>query len=185
MVDTSVLPASPPTLTSPRLGSEFFLRGTIFDASGTRKLQPMRSPRVVTGFRRFDTDVPDVEPPSFPGPSESECLNEDGTPTNLRSSPGPGRDPSATSISQFPGDPPPKRSTAERLYARRSALGKVEEVVQRSKGQTNVGDALVSPERRGLGTVEGGRQLGRIGKGFESGGEIVRILNPRRRSGHV
>jgi len=76
---------------------------------------------------------------------------------------------SPSTISEFPGDPPPKRTPAERFRARHSALNRVEEIVQKSRSQTSIAAAMTSPGRSALGTVED-KQFGRFGKEFENGG---------------
>ena len=176
MVDTSVLPASPPTLTSPRLESEFFLNATGLDVSGAPTPQRMRSSRAVSrlgkGKERNNTDPI----PSSSHPDESKRFDDKRSFAKHDSRPGPSRVPSATSIplvSEFPGDPPPKRSAAERFYARRSALDKVEEIIQRSRSQTDA--AMMSPTLDG---VQEGRRFGRAGREFESGGIEQRLFEP-------
>lgn len=155
MVDTSVLPASPPTLTSPRLESEFFLNATMFDVSGTTTPERVRSSRAVSrlerGKERNDTDILDKTYLPSPHPGESERSNKNKFPAKRDSRPGPSRVLSTTSvsgISEFPGDPPPKKTAAERFYARRSALDKVEEIIQRSRSQTEVAAAGGGIEQR-------------------------------------
>ena len=180
VVDTSVLPTSPTTLTSPRLESEFFLAATVFDVSGAPTPKRMKSLRAMSrlgrGKERNNTDTPDANSPSLSHPSKSERSDENHSFMKHDSRPGPSRALSTTSvsgISEFPGDPPPKRTAAERFYARRSALDKVEEIVQRSKSQTSV--AAMSPGRS---VVEEGRQFGRAGREFESGGIEQRLFEP-------
>ena len=75
-----------------------------------------------------------------------------------------------STIAEFPGDPPRKRTPAERFHARHSALDKVEEIVQRSRSQTSVVGASA-------GAVED-RRLGRAGRDFESGGIEQRLFEP-------
>jgi len=186
-VDTSVLPASPPTLISPRLESEFFLSALVFDAPGTPTPKRTRLSRAVTGRRRgeerddTDTLIVDTTPPSPPGLSEFERSYESHFPTKRDPRPGPSRHLSTASvstISEFPGDPPPKRTPAERFYARHSALDKVEEIIQRSRSQTSVANAATSRGRSTLDTVEEHRRFGRVGREFESGGIEQRLFEP-------
>ena len=175
-VDTSVLPASPPTLTSPRLESEFFLNPMVFEVQRVRSSRTASRPG--RGEERNDTDIMDGTSPSSPHPGGSGRPNDGHSSAEHGSGPGPIGVLSATSVSsgvsEFPGDSPPKRSAAERFYARRSALDKVEEIIQRSRSQTNV--ATMSPGRPVLGTVEEGRQFGRAGREFESGGIEQRLF---------
>lgn len=187
LVDTSVLLASPPTLTSPRLESELFLSPIAFDVPGTPTPKRTRSSRAQASNRRRDeerddTDTLIVDPisPLSPQLSEFERSNESHTSTTRGSRPGPSRHlstASASTISEFPGDPPPKRTPAERFRARHSALNKVEEIIQRSRTQTNVANATMSPGKPGSNTVEG-RQLGRAWREFESGGIEQRLFEP-------
>ncbi|KAF9779335.1 hypothetical protein BJ322DRAFT_455934 [Thelephora terrestris] len=181
MVDTSILPASPPTLTSPRLDSEFFFSGAMFDVSG--ELTPGRtsSSRGGTGHmkdgKRNDADVP--EEPSSPQSGRSHRSRRSRSPTKRDSGAGPSRGLSITStpsISEFPGAPPPKRTPAERFHARRLALGKVDEIVQRSRSQTSVATSATSPGRSTLDTVEESSRFGRVGREFESGGIEQRLF---------
>lgn len=186
-VDTSILPASPPTLTSPRLESEFFLSALVFDVPGTPTPKRTRLSRAVTGRRRdeerddTDTLITDAASPSPPGLSEFEHTYESHFPTKYDPRPGPSRHLSTTSIStisEFPGDPPPKRTPAERFYARRSALDKVEEIIQRSRSQTSVANAATGHGRSSLDTIEEHRRFGRVGREFESGGIEQRLFEP-------
>ena len=185
LVDTSVLPASPPTLTSPRLESEFFLSATMFDVPGTPTPRRTRSSRPASGLRRNkeprDTNTPDVISPSPPHPGHFEHSYESHSPPKRNSRPGPSRGvstASASTISEFPGDAPRKGTPAERFYARQSALDKVEEIIQRSRSQTSVVSATVSQERLTLDMVEEDRQFGRTGREFESGGIEQRLFKP-------
>ena len=182
-VDTSVLPASPPTLTSPRLESEFFLSTMVFDVPGTPTPKRTRTSRPMTGLRRDrelgDTNTLDTIPPMSPNLGEFECSRESHTPPKRNSRPGPSRGlstASASTISEFPGDAPRKGTPAERFYARHSALDKVEEIIQRSRSQTSVASASASPEMLTLGTVEESRRFGRAGREFESGGIEQRLF---------
>lgn len=175
MVDTSVLPSSPPTLTSPRWESELFLNTTVFDVPSSPQPGRTSSSRVASGpgrgKERNNTDTPNATSPSSPRPGEPLVKRDSRT--------GPTRALSTTSvsgISEFPGDPPPKRTAAERFYARRSALDKVEEIIQRSKSQTSV--ATMSPGRSTLDVVEESRQFGRAGREFEGGGIEQRLFKP-------
>lgn len=182
MVDTSVLPSSPPTLTSPRLESEFFFDVAAFGVSGSpspKRLRSSRTPsRLGRGKSQNDSGTLDGASRLPPHPGESERSNDHSFITH-DPRPGPSRALSTTSvssISEFHGHPPPKRTAAERFYARRSALDKVEEIIQRSKSQTSV--VTMSPRRLGLDTVEEGRDLGRVGREFESGGIEQRLFAP-------
>jgi hypothetical protein len=177
-VDTSILPASPPTLTSPRLESEFFLGSMVFDVPGTPTPKRTRSSRLATSLIRDeerDDTLPVVTTPRSPSRlNEFERSYEIRTPTKRDSRPGPSRGLSTASmstISEFPGDSPRKRTPAERFYARHSALDKVEEIVQRSRSQTSVVGASV-------GAVEEDRRFGRAGREFESGGIEQRLFEP-------
>jgi hypothetical protein len=177
-VDTSVLPASPPTLTSPRLESEFFLGSMAFDVPGTPTPKRTRPSRLATSLIRDeerDDTLPVVTTPRSPSRlNEFEPSYEIRTPTKRDSRPGPSRGLSTASmstISEFPGDPPRKRTPAERFYARHSALDKVEEIVQRSRSQTSVVGASV-------GAVEEDRRFGHAGREFESGGIEQRLFEP-------
>jgi len=177
-VDRSILPASPPTLTSPRLESEFFVSAIIFDPPSTPTPKRTRSPRVVTGFRTdeewSDTDTLPLGATPLPSPKfgEAERSHEDHSPTKYDSRPEPVRrlsTASVSTISEFPGDPPPKRTPAERFYARHSALNKVEEILQKSRSQTGIANATMSPGRLTLDTVEEDKQFGRVGRESRSG----------------
>ena len=185
-VDTSVLPASPPTLTSPRLESELFLSATVFDVPGTPTPKRTRSSRAEDDVRRseerVDTDTLIVDPisPLSPQLRKFERYNEGHSPTTRDSRPGPSRhlstaSASTSTISEFPGDPPPKRTPAERFYARQSALDKVDEIIQRSR--TSVADVTVRPGKPTLDTVEN-RRSGRVGKKFWNGGIEQRLFEP-------
>ena len=180
-VDTSILPASPPTLTSPRLETEFFLTAVMFDVPGTPTPKRTRPFRFMTGLGEDKepdgTDALD-EISLSPHQSEVEHSYESHTPSKRKSRPGPSRGLSTASvstISEFPGNAPPKRTPAERFYARHSALDKVEEIIQRSRSQTSVANATASPEIPVLGTVED-RRFGYTGKEFESGGIEQRLF---------
>ena len=185
-VDTSVLPASPPTLTSPRLESELFLSATVFDVPGTPTPKRTRSSWAENGVRRDeerdDTDTLIVDPtsPLSPQLGEFKRYNEGHSPTTRDSRPGPSRLLSAAStstsiISEFPGDPPPKRTPAERFYARHSALDKVDEIIQRSR--TSVADVTMRPGKPPSDAVDN-RRSGRVGRKFWNGGIEQRLLEP-------
>jgi hypothetical protein len=130
------------------------------------------------GKQENEGDNPDETYPLPPQLGESDASNGNHYLVDQETRLGPSRALSTTSISsvsEFPGDPPPKRTAAERFYARRSALDKVDEIVQRSKSQTNV--AATSCERLGLNTVDEARQFGRAGREFEGGGIEQRLLD--------
>jgi hypothetical protein len=55
-------------------------------------------------------------------------------------------------------------------------LGKVDEIVQRSRSQTSVVTAATSPGRSTLDTVEESSRFGRVGREFESGGIEQRLF---------
>ena len=188
LVDTSILPTSPPTLTSPRLESEFFLTAMAFDIPGTPSPKRTRSLRAATGVRRNeerdDTDTAGVGTisPSLPQLGTFNRSNESRSPTTCDSRPGPGRclsTASMSTISEFPGDPPPKRTPAERFYARQSALDKVGEIVRRGRSQTGIANVMMSPRRPTLDAVEeDSRRFGRIGKDSGEGGIEQRLFEP-------
>ena len=181
-VDTSVLPSSPPTLTSPRLQSELFL--TALEAPGPLAPRFKKVSRTVTRQRaveeRDDAGTSDPTSPSSPQPGNREDFNENRSLTKRSSRTGPSRHLSTASvstISEFPGSPPPKRTPAERFHARHAALGKVEEIIQKSRSQTSIANLTVSPGRSAaLDTVEEGRQFGRAGREFGSGGIEQRLF---------
>ena len=184
LVDRSVLPASPPTLTSPRLESEFFLSVNVVDVPGTPTPKRTRSSRAVNGVRRDeeqdDTDALIMDPtsPSSPQPGKFERSSETHSLTIRSLRPEPGRrlsTASTSTISEFPGDPPPRKTPAERFYARHSALGKVEEIIQRSRSQTSV---TINPGKPTLDIVKESRRFGRVGRKFENGGIEQRLLEP-------
>jgi hypothetical protein len=182
MVDTSVLAASPPTLTSPRLDSELFLNAALFDFSGEPTLRRTRSSRAVAKLEKDEdqsnADTKEAASPLLPQSGQLERYR--GTKRDPRSIPSRALSAASDStISEFPGDPPPKRTPAERFHARHSALGKVEDIIQRSRSQTSVASPVMSPERLTLGTVEEDKQLarfGRVGREFESGGIEQRLF---------
>ena len=181
IVDTSVLPASPPMLTSPRLESEFFLSAMVFDIPGTPTPKRTRSSRPGTGLRRgtgpFDTDALDTASPSSPHLRDSESSHQSRTASERDSRPGPSRHISTASvstISEFPGDAPRKRTPAERFYARHSALDKVEEIIQRGRSKTGIANASVNPPA--LGTGEGDGRFDHIGREYKSSGIEQRLL---------
>ena len=181
MVDTSVLPASPPTLTSPRLESEFFLSGIVLDDFEELTPGRTRSSRGGTKYRRDEKrkDTDTLEETSSPQSDRRDHSRRSRSPTKRDSRSGPSRGLSITSsssISEFPGAPPPKRTPAERFYARRSALGKVDEIIQRSKSSTGVATPKMSPGRLTLDTVDESRQFGRAGREFENGGIEQRLF---------
>ena len=157
MVDTSILPASPPTLKSPRLESELFVNAAGFDVSRTPVIRRKRSSRP---DRDEDQSNKSPSSPSQPG-TKPDSKSGLGKTLSMAS---------VSTISEFPGDPPPKRTPAERFYARHSALGKVEEIIQNGRSQ--------SPGRSTLDTVEEGEQFGRAGKDFESVGIEQRLSQP-------
>jgi len=72
-------------------------------------------------------------------------------------------------ISEFPSDPPPKKTPAERFYARHSTLNKVREIIQKNRSQTGLAIATMSPSRLTLDTAEEDERLGCVGREFESG----------------
>ena len=181
-VDTSVLPASPPTLTSPRLESEFFLSAMLFDVPRTPTPKRKRSSRAVNGARRDEERngalIADTISPLSPQLGE---YNESHNLVTRNSRAGPSRrisTASTSTISEFPGDPPPKRTPAERFYARHSALDKVDEIIQRSRSQNSVANVTTRPEEPGLGAV-GDRRFGRVGRNFGNGGIEQRLFEPR------
>ena len=185
-VDRSVLPTSPPTLTSPRLESELFLSATVFDIPRTPTPKRTRSSRAVNGVRRDEerndigTPTVDTTPPSSLRLGEFERYNEGHSPTARNSRPGPSRrlsTASASTISEFLGDPPPKRTPAERFYARHSALDRVDEIIQKSRSQTSVAKVTMKPGKPTSDNVEG-RRPGRVGKKFLNGGIEQRLLEP-------
>ncbi|KAF9644529.1 hypothetical protein BDM02DRAFT_3121778 [Thelephora ganbajun] len=184
LVDTSVLPASPPTLTSPRLESEFFLNTMVIDVPGTPTPKRTKSSRAVTGLgrdeERDDTDALDPTSPLFRQSCESERSSEIRPLTKHDSRPGLRRLPTTpvSAISEFLGDPPPKRTPAERFYARHSALDRVEEIIQRSRSQASVANAGMSPGGSTLDTVGEERQSSRAGGKFGSGGIEQRLFRP-------
>jgi len=178
IVDTSVLPASPPTLTSPRLESELFLSAMVFDVPGTPTPKRTRSPRTGTDLRRgtglFDTDTLDATSTPLPH-RDLERSDESHTPPKRDSRLGPSRHLSTTStISEFPGDAPRKRTPAERFYARHSTLDKVEEIIQRGRSQTS----LASASTVTLSTGEEDRRFGYVGREFKSSGIEQRLFEP-------
>jgi len=178
IVDTSVLPASPPTLTSPRLESELFLSAMMFDVPGTPTPKRTRSSRPGTGLRKgtgvLDMDTLDAISPPPPHFRGFEPSDESHTTPKRGSRPGPGRHPStASTISEFPGDAPRKRTPAERFYARHSALDKVEEIVQKSRSQTSVASASMSPVTFGTGED---KRSGHLGREFKRSGIEQRLF---------
>jgi len=111
-------------------------------------------------------------PLQSPKLDEVEHFYENHSPTKYDSRPEPGRHLSTASvsmISELPSDPPPKRTPAERFYARHSALNKVEEIIRKSRSQTGLVNATMDPGRLTLDTVEEDKQFGRVGREFESG----------------
>lgn len=185
LVDTSILPTSPPTLTSPRLESELFLNAIVFDVPGTPTPKRTRSLRAANRVGRSeerddtDTSIVDTTSPPLPHLGTLKSSNESRSPKTRDSRPGPTRrlsTASSSTIFEFPGDPPPKRTPAERFHARRSALNKVDEIVQRSRSQTSVASVTMSPGRSTLDAVEGDRRFGRIGKDSVNGGIEQRLL---------
>lgn len=178
MVDTSVLPASPPTLTSPRLESEFFLSAMVFDVPGTPTPKRTRSPRLGTGPGKgtglFDMDTLDMSSPPLP---HLRDVDESHTPPKRDSRPGPSRHLStASTISEFPGDAPRKGTPAERFYARHSALDKVEEIIQRGRSQTSVASASMSAVTLSAGEEDG--RFGHVGREYKSSGIEQRLFEP-------
>jgi hypothetical protein len=184
-VDTSVLPTSPPTLTSPRLESDLFLSAMAFDVprTPTPKRTTRRFSRAVNGVRRdeergdTDTLVLDTTSPSSPQLGGFEPYNESHSPTTRVSRPGPSRrlsTASVSTISEFPGDPPPKRTPAERFYARHSALEKVDEIIHRGRSQASVANVTMRPGKPTLDSVED-RRFGRVGR---NGGIEQRLFEP-------
>ena len=183
-VDTSVLPASPPTLTSPRLESEFFLSAMLFDVPRTPTPKRKRSLRAVNGARRDEerdgagTLIADTTSPLSPQLGEFERYSESHNLATRDSRTGPSRrisTASTSTISEFPGDPPPKRTPAERFYARHSALDKVDEIIQRSRSQASAANVTVRPGKPTLDTVED-KRLGRVGRNFGNGGIEQRLF---------
>lgn len=178
-MDRSVLPASPPTLTSPRLESEFFLSALVVDVPGTPTPKRTRSSRLRRGKEPYDADslLTASHPSLYLG--DSERSDESRTPSGRDSRPGPSSHPSTMSvstISEFPGDAPRKRTPAERFHARHSALDRVEEIIQKGRSKPSVANAGASPLV--LGTAGEDRRFGRAGREFESGGIEQRLAEP-------
>ena len=126
----------------------------------------------MTGFRvgeeQVDVDALPLGATPLPSPKLDgvERFYENHSLTKYDSRPEPGRHLSTASmamISEFPGDPPPKRMPAERFYARPSALNKVEEIIRKSRSQTGIANATMSPGRLALDTVEEDEQFGVLG----------------------
>ena len=184
LVDTSVLPASPPTLTSPRWESELFLNPRAAGVPGTPTPKRKMTSRVMNGARRdeewndLDILVADSASLSSPLLGESEHSNENHDLPTHDSRPEPGRRLSTASIStisEFPGRPPPRRTPAERFHARQSALDRVDEIIQRSRSQTSVANVAVNPGKPTSDGVEI-RRFGRGGKKFGNDGIEQRLL---------
>jgi len=125
------------------------------------------------GEERVDVDaVPlGATPLQSPKLDEVERFYENHSTMEYNSRPESGRrlsTASVSTISELPGDPPPKRTPAERFYTIHSALNKVEEIIQNSRSQTGLVNATMDPGRLTLDTVED-KQFGRVGREFESG----------------
>ena len=151
----------------------------VFDVPGTPTPKRKRLSQPGTGLRRgtgqFNADALAITSPS-PHLRDFERSHESRTPSKRDSRPGPSRHISTASvstISEFPGEAPRKKTPAERFYARRSALDKVEEIIQRGRSQTNLANAGVGPPASGE-----DRRSGHVGKEFKSSGIEQRLFEP-------
>ena len=147
----------------------------MFDLPGTPTPKHARPSRSVNCTRRderwddIDTLMVGATSPLSLQLDEFERSYEDNSPTKRNPRPGASRCLSTTSIStisEFPGDPPPKITPAERFYARHLALDKVGEILQRNRSQTSVPSAT-SPGKSGLDTVEEHGRFGGVGREFK------------------